>query len=307
MMASPSVVLCSVKPTISSVPERRLAKGERRADRQPFAKVVQADPDRDEQRQHPAAAAVRHRAPPRLDPRADPFEQPDTRPPPQVRTAPRPGTTRAGTPAASRPSVAPSTSRNASSPIVSASRKSIPRCGDARDEGKPQQPDHHRDDADIQPDEREDPEEAGARPRRLHRDRESRARTPCRSRSGRARRAFRPAPTDTESAASSVRDAGAPCRCSAVNVQNASSTTTCEMVTGSGPSFSTVARIDARLEHHALERQALDRRKTVAAHRIGRARPDDGGQQGPSSTSGSSASSHFEAPGISDRRADQRP
>ncbi len=194
--------------------ERRLAERERRADRQPFAEVVQPDADRDQQRQHPAAAAPGHRAPPRLQPRADPLEQqigagrgqreqhhtlerlgqqPRRLEPLRARRRP------AGTPAARS---------------VSASRKSMPASGRRCERtGNHSSPIDHGDHADVQPDQREHAEEPRARPSAFPPQPESRARTPCRSRSARARRALRPAPTDTESAASSVRDARAPCRC----------------------------------------------------------------------------------------------
>ena len=44
--------------------ERRLAESERRADRQAFTEIVETDPDRNQQRQYPAAAALCRCAPP---------------------------------------------------------------------------------------------------------------------------------------------------------------------------------------------------------------------------------------------------
>ena len=57
-IASPSVVLCSAKPTISSVPSADLAERERGADREPFAEVVQADAHRDQQGEDPAGGGA---------------------------------------------------------------------------------------------------------------------------------------------------------------------------------------------------------------------------------------------------------
>ena len=48
-------MLWTMKPTIEKRPERELAERERRADREPFAEVVQADPDRDERRERDPA------------------------------------------------------------------------------------------------------------------------------------------------------------------------------------------------------------------------------------------------------------
>ena len=66
-MASPSVVLCSVKPSDQQRAERDLAEREGGADGQPLAEVVQADADGDEQRHdaHAGLAPAPAAAPPR--------------------------------------------------------------------------------------------------------------------------------------------------------------------------------------------------------------------------------------------------
>ena len=54
-MARPSVVLWSVKPTMSSAPSDGFTEREGGADGEAFAEIVEADADGDEQSQHPAA------------------------------------------------------------------------------------------------------------------------------------------------------------------------------------------------------------------------------------------------------------
>ena len=62
-MPSPSVTLWIMKPTMRNVPSCELAERERAADREPFAEVVDADADRDEQRKrHPTGVAAPRRA-----------------------------------------------------------------------------------------------------------------------------------------------------------------------------------------------------------------------------------------------------
>ena len=48
-------MLWTMKPTIRNEPSVSCAEGERRPDREPLAEVVDADPDRDEQRERDAA------------------------------------------------------------------------------------------------------------------------------------------------------------------------------------------------------------------------------------------------------------
>ena len=103
--------------------ERRFAQGERGADGEPFTEIVEADADRNQDRQDPAAAAfVRGRDRVRAA-RCRRLREAGTHRPRPARTARHPETTPAAAPPPRVPRCAPSTSRNASSPTVNASRK----------------------------------------------------------------------------------------------------------------------------------------------------------------------------------------
>ena len=172
-IASPSVVLCSVKPMTSSVPSAASPSAKAAPIARPFAEVVQADADRDQEREH-EARQNRRRAPCARSPRSHPPNHSSAR---YAATA---LDTNNATPwydagivggRLERLRATASTNRNTSRPTVNASSTSSPVFPKPAREREPQQAERHRNDADVEPDQRERPEVPRVGLRRSHGDR----------------------------------------------------------------------------------------------------------------------------------------
>ena len=107
MIASPSVALCSVKPMISNVPNAASPSANAAPIARPFAEVVQADADRDQQRQHPAGRPRRSPRRSRTTPRQPAAEQSRARRrrPPPTHSEQRDALKRSGEQARSTPAL----------------------------------------------------------------------------------------------------------------------------------------------------------------------------------------------------------